>query len=375
MSKLKILHTADIHLGSQFIFLEDYAEEREKDFIKTFHRICSTAIEQSVDLVLIAGDLFDSPHPQPWVVEESKKGFEKLLQNNIEVALIAGTHDDIIASDSVYHDSFWNQFHFLNEPILSKPKELILKGVPLYLYGVSYNTLDFKDPLPSMRRIQKEGLHLGLLHCSIKDNPEWKVMAKDLPCDTQELFALNLDYLALGHYHNYRLYEENGRFVSYCGSSEGKRFHEIDERFVNIIEYDSEKLSVRKHAVQSKKMLSQYIDLTTISDEKHLIQTLLELGGEDILALITLEGTPDFHIYIDTIYETCKKNFAYLKLRDNVRVLKSLPIEMIENEDTVRGLFVRKLQEKMKKEPEKEKIYEAALKEGLLYFSKDHNAL
>ncbi|MBI2608618.1 MAG: DNA repair exonuclease [Deltaproteobacteria bacterium] len=375
MSKLKILHTADIHLGSKFLFLEDYAEQREQDFIKTFHRICLTAIEQKVDLVLIAGDLFDSPHPTPFVVEESKKGFTKLLQNNIEVTLIAGTHDDIIASDSVYHDPFWNQFHFLKEPILSKPKELTLKGIPLYLYGVSYNTLDFKDPLPSMRRVEVKGLHLGLLHCSIKDNPEWSVMAKDLPCDIKELFELKLDYLALGHYHNYRLYEETGCFISYCGSSEGKRFHEIDERFVNIIEFENDKLIVRKHAIQSKKMLSQNIDLTTISDEKHLIQTLNKLGGEDILALITLEGSPDFQIYSDKIHETCKKNFAYLKLKDNVHVLKSLPIELIEKEDTVRGLFVRKLQDKMKKEPEKEKIYEAALKEGLLYFSKDNNVL
>ena len=180
MSKLKILHTGDIHLGSKFYFLEGYAATREQDFIQTFHRMCSVVLKEKIDLILIAGDLFDSPHPSESVFLEAQKGLDKLVENGVNISLIAGTHDDIIASDSVYHDPYWEKFHFLKDPILKNPIKINLKGIPIFLYGVSYNTLDYQNPLPSLKRREEEGLHLGLLHCSLKDSPEWKIMPKDL---------------------------------------------------------------------------------------------------------------------------------------------------------------------------------------------------
>ena len=375
MSKLKILHTADVHLGSKFYFLEDYAQKREEDFLNTFGRICNLAISEKVDLILIAGDLFDSPHPPTTIVQEVKKQFEKLTQNNIAIALIAGTHDDIIASDSVYHEPYWNQFIFLKDPILEKPKFMNIKGIPLFLYGVSYNTLDFKDPLPFLQRKDEKGLHLGLLHCSLQDSPEWKIMSKDLPCTTNDLFKLKLDYLALGHYHNHRVYEQEGKFISYCGSPEGKRFHETGERFVNIIHFENNKVTVQKKEVQTKKMESFSIDLTTISDEKHLIQTIQTHGTNETLSKITLLGCCEFTLNMPSLFEKCFPHFAYLKIDDETEVLQSLPIHNIQGENTIRGLFIRMMREKIQKDPEREKIYHAAIKEAMFYFSKDKNVL
>ncbi len=375
MSKLKILHTADVHLGSKFYFLEEYAQKREEDFLLTFQRICDLSIEEKIDLILIAGDLFDSPHPPKTLVEEVKKNFAKLQKKNITISLIAGTHDDIIASDSVYHEPYWNQFIFLKDPLLQKPKSLTIKEIPIFLYGVSYNTLDFKDPLPLLQRRDEKGLHLGLLHCSLKDSPEWNIMPKDLPCTTEELFKLKLDYLALGHYHNQRLYEKEGQFISYSGSPEGKRFHETGERFVNIINFENNTVTVQKKAVQTKKMESFTVNMTTISDEKHLIQTIQANGKSEILAKITLSGSCDFSLNTLHILEKCHSHFAYLKIEDETEVLQSLPIHNIEKENTIRGLFIRMLREKIQKNPEKEKIYHTALKEAMFYFSKDKNAL
>ncbi|HLD74649.1 MAG TPA: DNA repair exonuclease [Bdellovibrionota bacterium] len=375
MSKLKILHTGDIHLGSKFYFLEEYAQKREEDFIQTFHRVCSLALKEKIDLILIAGDLFDSPHPSESVFAEAKKGLDKLLENGVQISLIAGTHDDIIASDSVYHDPYWEKFLFLKDPILKDPIKINIKATPVFLYGVSYNTLDYQDPLPSLKRKEEEGLHLGLLHCSLKDSPEWKIMPKDLPCTPEDLFSLKLDYMALGHYHNHRIHREDEQYLSYSGSTEGKRFHETGERFVNILTYENEKLSIEQKSIQTKKMLSETIDLTTVSSEQHLLKTIVACGDANHIARIVLKGNADWTLDLKHLEEKAREHFAYLKIIDEVEITSHISTYHLEKEDTIRGLFIRKMQDKIIKDPERKKIYQTALKEALFYFSKNQNVL
>jgi len=300
---------------------------------------------------------------------------DKLLENGVSIALIAGTHDDIIASDSVYHDPYWEKFLFLKDPILKDPIKINLKGTPIFLYGVSYNTLDYQDPLPSLTRREEKGLHLGLLHCSLKDSPEWKIMPKDLPCTPEDLFSLELDYMALGHYHNHRVHSKNNQYLSYSGSTEGKRFHETGERFVNILTYDNEKLSLEQKPVQTKKMLSEIIDLTTISSEQHLLSTITSLGDMNHIARIQLTGSVDWTVDIKNLEDKTRTQFAYLKIIDEVEMMSHISTYQLEKEDTIRGLFIRKMQEKIKKDPERKKIYQTALKEALFYFSKNQNVL
>ncbi|MBI2027298.1 MAG: metallophosphoesterase [Deltaproteobacteria bacterium] len=382
MSKLKILHTADNHLGSKCSFLADYAATRTNDFFKAFQNIINTAISNSVNLFVLAGDLFDSPHPPLSLVQSVKSEFTKLKQNGIEIALIAGTHDDLIPSDSVYHDSFWDDFIFLKDPVLQQPHSINIQGIPIHIYGISYNTLNIQNPLPSLKRREGNGLHLGLLHCSIQNSPEWNIMPKDLPCSTEDLFALGLNFIGLGHYHNYRLYENNNapsgshplQLISYCGSSEGKKFHESDERYVNVLTYDSEKLLIEKHPVQIKKMRDVEIDLLSVTDIQHLKNKIQEISGPDILAKITLKGEIDFPLHLEPLEEECRKDFTYLKLVDETDLYQKYPVHNIEQEKTIRGLYVRKIQEKIKSNPELKDVYERALKETLNYFAKDHNA-
>lgn len=86
---MKILHTADWHLGKRlnnFSRLEEQAEVLDE--------ICHIADSEDVDAVLIAGDLFDTFNPPTEAVDLFYKTLKKLANNGKRaVVAIAGNHD------------------------------------------------------------------------------------------------------------------------------------------------------------------------------------------------------------------------------------------------------------------------------------------
>ncbi len=85
---MKILHTADWHLGKKLGRFERYDEMgRFIDLLVT------TCHERAVDLVLIAGDLFDTPSPPNRAVALATAALQRLTALGTKVVAIAGNHD------------------------------------------------------------------------------------------------------------------------------------------------------------------------------------------------------------------------------------------------------------------------------------------
>lgn len=85
---MKILHLADLHIGKK---LE--GKDRLADQERVLDEICSIAHDEKVDLVLIAGDVFDTPSPS----SQAKKLFYKFAIScggDVPVVAIAGNHDN-----------------------------------------------------------------------------------------------------------------------------------------------------------------------------------------------------------------------------------------------------------------------------------------
>ena len=85
----KILHTADWHLGKK---LDSFSRLEEQ--IEVMDEICSIANEQNVDMVIVAGDLFDTFNPPVEAIELFYKTLKRLSANGKRpVIAIAGNHD------------------------------------------------------------------------------------------------------------------------------------------------------------------------------------------------------------------------------------------------------------------------------------------
>ena len=93
---MKILHTADWHLGKRLDFASRLEEQKE-----VLAEICEIADQQQVDLVIVAGDLYDTFNPSVEATELLYKTLKKLTNNGRRpVIAIAGNHDSPDRIDS-----------------------------------------------------------------------------------------------------------------------------------------------------------------------------------------------------------------------------------------------------------------------------------
>lgn len=83
------VHCSDLHLGRERMG----GKLPESDLEEAFCYIIRTTLEMGADGLLIAGDLFDSPHIQPRHLQAAIRCFLPLKEKGIPVFAIEGNHD------------------------------------------------------------------------------------------------------------------------------------------------------------------------------------------------------------------------------------------------------------------------------------------
>ena len=92
--KVSFIHTGDLHMGRQFHFNrrgDIYGKNKRLDLWETFEKILNTAEKNQIDLLLIAGDLFDSDEVDIMEIERVAEKFSRLTTTR--VVICAGNHD------------------------------------------------------------------------------------------------------------------------------------------------------------------------------------------------------------------------------------------------------------------------------------------
>ena len=81
---MKIIHTADIHLGSKMDsrYPRELVQKRKEELKNTFLRMVEYAQKNEVKVILLCGDLFDSDTPL-----KKEKDFKRSLGKKVEVKL------------------------------------------------------------------------------------------------------------------------------------------------------------------------------------------------------------------------------------------------------------------------------------------------
>jgi DNA repair protein SbcD/Mre11 len=94
---LRILHTADTHLGSGLLHgrINPHTGQntRFEDFVNTLGLVIDRAVSESVDLVLFGGDAFPNATPEPAHQEAFARQFRRLSEAGIPTVLLVGNHD------------------------------------------------------------------------------------------------------------------------------------------------------------------------------------------------------------------------------------------------------------------------------------------
>jgi exonuclease SbcD len=369
---VRIVHIADVHLGAPCTYLGDIAPIRKKDFINSFEKVVNFCCEprNNIDALIIAGDLFDMYDPPSDLVGIVQRCLSKLVQNNILVVAVPGTHDAFGYENSVYRK---NQFpmKILCSPTFDDPIVHQLSGEQVFFYGMAYIRGVSKNPFESFSRLQKEGIHIGVLHGSVGIPSSWE-RDKDLCVSEEDIAQSHLDYLALGHFHNFQKNLYGSTLTVYPGSLESKDFTECGPRYMAVVDFAGGNPHIEKIAVNTRmvKTIDFNVDHYDCQSGSEIVNVIAkEFTDPESIVNLTITGTSHTPIDKKYIEEALRNNFFYVTVEDQTTVLKSNLIKSWKEEKTVRGMFVSKLLQKIEQADKEEKaVLEEALKIGIARF-------
>ena len=226
---LRIIHTADVHLGARHDDLGEQAAPSASASSPPSSPTIDLAIAEKVDLVLIAGDLFDSNVQPRRSVERVAAQLKRLADAKIRTVIIPGTHD-VYDRSSIYRAydlKALGRQHAGRRP--GDGPDAGHAGHPPAAPATSSSTA--RSSPRSARRtarcatcdVARAGSrpptwHVGLVHGAVAI--PGKTDRDDVVITTDEIAASGLDYLALGHWHSAQQAKAGGVTYAYAGAPE-----------------------------------------------------------------------------------------------------------------------------------------------------------
>jgi exonuclease SbcD len=359
---LKILHTADIHLGAKFPGLGNKSESQREQLRTTFKDIIATAIDEGVNMVLVAGDLFNANQQPQRNIDLVIEQFNVLGSNNIPVCLIPGTHDSLDSS-SIYRKVDFagkcsNLKIFTDENISFKE----YPNLDLTVYGKpNLSNRSYVSPLKGLKRSTSSKFHVAMAHGSLYI-PE-KIAEDDHVFKLEEIKASGMDYLALGHWH--RVYSCSEKPPAwYSGSPEW--ITDVRERgAVLLVSFlDSGEVKVEPKMLGLRDYDEIEIDMSEIQDIATLKARISEGASENLVRKATLKGLREAELIVNPEEWELGEKFFHLSVIDESNPKSG---EVAEDEEKlIRSRFIKLMKAQIEgSEGEEKEIAESALQYGI----------
>lgn len=368
---IKILHTGDIHLDSPFSRLDARrAETRKNELRAAFVTMMSWAKKNAVDIILIAGDLFDSE----FVTRETVALIARETRNcPAEIFITAGNHDPI-SDTSVYvkEGIFPENVHIFKNDELEKVS-IDRLGVDVYGYSFMSKYL-YENPVMGHHVDDKDRFNILVGHADTRSSD-----SHYCPISEETIRDFGADYSALAHEHNAPDPRRIGDAVwAFCGCLEGRDFGECGPKGALFVEAEKEngkaKISVRRLRFSRRRYENEELNIDGAVSRKEILERINafieEKGyGEETLLSLTLRGRIPSSIVINADDLAAEVGgLFYFELTD-----ATVPEEgkdELAADATVRGQFYRELEPLLSSEDEKEReIGEKALRYGLAALS------
>jgi DNA repair protein SbcD/Mre11 len=367
-SRLRVLHTADLHLDRSFASWGDAAPVRRRDLLDTLDEIGELARANHVQLVLLSGDQFDRHNPGPNTVARFQGWLDRLNRDGIRAALICGNHDSYWYENSIYRQQLCPNVIAFPAPTCEAPVELLVNGIRVSLYGIAHDHTQHRDVITGFRRRSEEGVHIGLLHCTVDAPDEFDVADRYLPLTSDTLRETGLDYIALGHLHRARTLNAGGPgMAAYPGSPEPLDLSETGPRSVALLTFNGDSPELTTLPCGKRTARREAIDCTNL-DNEGIAQRIRAFAGDGTILSAVLTGAPRDLPDPVSLQQRLIGDFCYLSISDGTSVVDTGFVRTIENEATIRGHFVRQLRERVAAaETERDReMAELALRVGLI---------
>ena len=346
VESMKILHTGDLHLDSPFSTLQAERGEQAKRELRTvFSDIIAYVKNNSVDLLLISGDLFDSGFATRETAALLADGFEKA---GCPVVIAPGNHDPFDENSIWKKRTFSDNVHIFASEQLSY---FDFEELGARVYGYAFTSQYMKGcPIETG---SCEGDKINIL-CAHGDTAS--PLSQYCPIAPAAISDFGADYTALGHIHspeaaNDVLWQKE-LSAAYCGCPQGRDFGECGVKGAWLVEIEKNggKAEVNRQFVPFSLSIYEDRELKvdgaeTAADIISELRTYIDSEdfGENTHLRITLCGytAPGLVAPCDEIEEQCKEGLLSLTVVDET--VPQMSSDELECDRGIRGEVYRML--------------------------------
>lgn len=324
---MKIIHTADIHLGSKMDsrFNKKISDERKAELRNTFRCLVEYAKEHSISVIMLCGDIFDSDRP----FKKDKDFFYSIIKANpdIDFLYLKGNHD---TNDILSEETPENLKLFSNQWTAYTYGNIVICGTEICPANVSsyYSSLV----------LEKDNLNIVMLHGQISDS----VSGGNI--NLKKLKNKNIDYLALGHIHkpSQGSIDERGEYV-YSGCLEGRGFDEPGEHGFILLEINEGKIIHSFIPFAQRRIKEIDVDVSESSSAYNAYLKIcdsIKFNKRDLYR-INLIGEINFDV--DRLADDVEKMLAdicyFVSVKD--KTSKKIDITQYAKDLSIKGEFIR----------------------------------
>lgn len=286
---LRLLHTADWHLGRRFpSFPEEAQKKLSRARMDVIPQILDVARRHTVNAVLCVGDLFDEPEPEPDFWQGLAKRFRERGAQHPPVFLVPGNHDPLT------QESVWAPGHAFRQAL---PDWVQVVDRDDFTYELAPDVVLYARPCRSKagendlamalpaREPGDERVRIGCVHGSTFDLDGYET---NFPIQRDAGVQRGLDYLAIGDTHSFRDVTENLPVPTvYPGSPEPTTFGESGAGHVAIValfrhgrrpRVDAEPVAFWRWIDVRCRDVNELRNLLTTSDlDRHVVRLHLDM--------------------------------------------------------------------------------------------------
>ncbi len=355
---VKILHAADFHMDSPFDSLPpEKAVLRRREQREMLSCIAKLVNEGNVQIVLLAGDLFDSALSY---FETGEALVRALAEMNARVFIAPGNHDFYCEKSPYSYLEFSENVYIFKSPSV---RSIQLPELGCRIWGAAMCSPVCPPLLKGFVADDSELVDIMVMHGDMTGG-EYN------PITESDIERSMLDYLALGHVHTFSGVKKAGRtFYSYCGCPQGRGFDETGEKGVVMGTVDKGKISLNFVPIGGREYRIIDLNVTDRKDLNSFIEESLPKEFSRDICRIILSGEFNGRVDTERMEAACSDSFFHVTVRDETH----LPVDIwaASGDDTLTGLFVSRMKAKYDTaSPDERRAVELAVKYGLAALEK-----
>lgn len=333
MDTIQIVHCADIHFDSSFSIMQSRVALRREEQKESFRRVIKQIQQNNSDLLLLAGDLFESQLATKETIIFLKNCFEAIPQTYIFIS--PGNHDPASPGSFYLTETWPSNVHIFK----GAPEMIELPKKNVRVYGAGFTSTFSRTPLlinPLI--VDTSYINILLIHGDIAaSNSSYNSITPDI------IEASKMDYVALGHIHNFSgILKAGNTFYAYCGTPEGRGFDETGDKGIISGNISKSLCELKFVPTCIRKYITIEIDISNCSTIDDVVQRIVESCLDETnlyLYKVILKGSIDsnFRIKPSLLLTKLKSKYFYIKIIDYT--VTKVNLEILRKETSLKGIF------------------------------------